>query len=375
MAQWRIKMFETSTKVPSRIMMTADAVGGVWTYAVEFAKELRKRDIQMVLATMGPQPDLQQKKMIAHLDNVELFESTYKLEWMDDPWRDVENAAEWLLDIEILTHPDIIHLNGYSHGAIPWHAPVIITAHSCVCSWFEHVEKREIPESMKNYKTRVSDGLVCADSIITPSHFMSREISKHYSINSNIKVIYNGITNENDVQVKKEPFVLTAGRMWDSGKNIKTIANIAIKIKWPVFAAGDGLIADEDYENFNQLGKLTRDRLRNIMKMAKIFIMPSLYEPFGLSALEAASMGCALVLSNLDSFKEIWGDSAVYVNPDNEYEMIQVVNQLINNEELLCMYSKKACRRANELTSERMVNNYLSVYRELIEVRQHTALK
>src|SRR5690554_4593128 len=91
-----------------RVLMTTDTVGGVWTYVVDLVKEYHKRGIEVALATMGPLPAKYQLQQIAGITNVELFESSYKLEWMDDPWKDIEEASEWLLELEIITHPDII---------------------------------------------------------------------------------------------------------------------------------------------------------------------------------------------------------------------------------------------------------------------------
>ena len=50
---------------------------------------------------------------------------------------------------------------------------------------------------------------------------------------------------------------------------------------------------------------------------AAIYALPAHYEPFGLSILEAAMSGCALVLGDIPSLREIWGDAAVFVHPDN----------------------------------------------------------
>ena len=64
--------------------------------------------------------------------NVRLFESAYRLEWMEDPWDDVERAGDWLLEIAA-RGPDIIHLNGYSHAVLAWNAPVLVVAIRASC--------------------------------------------------------------------------------------------------------------------------------------------------------------------------------------------------------------------------------------------------
>src|SRR5690348_5312257 len=122
-----------------KVLMTADAVGGVWRYCTDLAAELSGHGVQIMLATMGPRPSAEQRDEVSVLPGVTLAESDYALEWMKDPWRDVDAAAEWLLELERQFQPDIIHLNGFAHARVQWNRPVIVVAHSCVYSWWRAV--------------------------------------------------------------------------------------------------------------------------------------------------------------------------------------------------------------------------------------------
>src|SRR5258708_7666898 len=99
--------------VPKTILMTADTIGGVWTYAMTMCRKLEKHGCRVVLATMGPLPTPEQRCEAGVLGNVLLRESTFKLEWMHEPWPEVEEAGQWLLELEREFRPDIIHLNGF----------------------------------------------------------------------------------------------------------------------------------------------------------------------------------------------------------------------------------------------------------------------
>ena len=116
------------------MMMTADAVGGVWTYAVELCRALAARGVRAALATMGPRPSAAQRDEARAIPGLTLFESDHALEWMDDPWAEVDAAGEWLLGVAREVRPDVVHLNGYAHAALPWPAPVLCVGHSCVLS-------------------------------------------------------------------------------------------------------------------------------------------------------------------------------------------------------------------------------------------------
>src|SRR4051812_3826247 len=130
-----------------KILMTSDTVGGVWNYALQLAAALAPHGAQIHLATMGAAPDRAQCEAAAALHNLTLYSSTFELEWMADgrAWRDVDAAGEWLLALENQIAPDVVHLNGYAHGALPFQAPVMVVGHSCVLSWWQAVKGEDAP--------------------------------------------------------------------------------------------------------------------------------------------------------------------------------------------------------------------------------------
>ena len=79
-----------------KILMTADTLGGVWSYSLELAEALHRHDVTFLIATMGRLATSEQREQAAQLPNVQVCESEYKLEWMVDPWNDVDAAASWL---------------------------------------------------------------------------------------------------------------------------------------------------------------------------------------------------------------------------------------------------------------------------------------
>ncbi len=120
---------------PERILMTADAVGGVWTYALDLASGLARSGIEVVLATMGPSPTPRSRRR-ERVPGLTLRVSEFKLEWMPDSWRDVERAGDWLLSLATEERPDLIQINGFCHASLPFRAPVLAVCHSDVLSWW-----------------------------------------------------------------------------------------------------------------------------------------------------------------------------------------------------------------------------------------------
>src|SRR5690349_6682308 len=76
-----------------RVLMTADTVGGVWTYTCELVRALAAFGVDVTIATMGREPTAAQRREADALPNARLISSEFALEWMPNPWRDVDNAG------------------------------------------------------------------------------------------------------------------------------------------------------------------------------------------------------------------------------------------------------------------------------------------
>src|SRR5436305_221449 len=150
--------------LPRRVLMTADTVGGVATCALELARSRGECGVEVALATLGAPTNELQREKVDRIPNLRVFEGHFKLEWMDDPWRDVEKSGDWLLNLERRICPDVVHLNGYTHGALPWGSPTVIVGHSDVLSWWRAVRREEAPEAYDRYRREVAAGaLVLGD--------------------------------------------------------------------------------------------------------------------------------------------------------------------------------------------------------------------
>jgi glycogen(starch) synthase len=343
-----------------RVLMTADTVGGVWTYAMELTRALPA--IEFTLATMGRRATKAQREEIP--DNVTLAESDYKLEWERDPWNDVVHAGAWLLDLEFDTAPDLIHLNGYAHGVLPFRAPKIVVSHSCVLSWWRAVHGEEAPAEWDAYRDHVERGLRSAEFVVAPSEWMLGQLHQNYDFNSPSRTIYNARTQfplpRGDGQGGRRVFA--AGRLWDEAKNLNAVIAAAPKIAWPVRVAGDGGASGPNVEHLGKLGP--REMARAYAESA-IYLFPALYEPFGLSVLEAALSGCALILGDLGSLREIWGDAALYVPPRDANEIARVTNEVIADESLRNDLAQRARARAARYTPAAMAAEYVQLYDSL----------
>src|ERR671912_2295217 len=152
---------------PLRILITADAIGGIWTHVRTLVETLSPA-VEFRVAVLGPAapPALPADWPAA------IHACQCRLEWMDAPWSDVRASAAWLCDLARTVAPDVVHVNGYAHAAVDFPAPVLLGAHSCVCSWWRAVHRERAPDYWNVYRTHVRRGLDAASLIVAPSAAM-----------------------------------------------------------------------------------------------------------------------------------------------------------------------------------------------------------
>ena len=351
--------------------MTADAVGGVYSYALALARGLAARGVRVALATMGPRPSPAQRAEARTIPGLQLVESDFRLEWMDDPWDDVRRAGDWLLALEERLRPDVVHLNGYVHAALPWRRRPVVVAHSCNVSWWWDVKGEPAPPRYDRYRQAVAAGLRAAAVVVAPTRAMLGALARHYGFRPgragapSARVIANGVDPAGFAVAPKEPFILAAGRLWDEAKNVAVLDQVAPELPWPVAVAGDARHpsgGDRAPKAVRLLGWLPPHELRGVMARAGIYALPARYEPFGLSAVEAALSGCPLVLGDIESLREVWGQAAAYVPPDDPAALGRVLRAVCEQPEERARLARAARQRARSYGIAPMVAAYLELY-------------
>jgi glycosyltransferase involved in cell wall biosynthesis len=353
-----------------RVLMTADPIGGVWSYMLELCAGLGSHGVEVLLATLGGKLSRPQQKQVVGLSNIVLQEGHFRLEWMPDPWLDLEEAGEWLLGLERKYRPDVIHLNHLVHGDLPWSAPRLAVGHSCVLSWWAAVHGGPPPGQWETYRKRVTRSLRAAQCVIAPTRAMLIELHRYYGPLRNCDVILNGRQPSRCRPADKEPLILSAGRLWDQAKNVEALAAVAAHVEWPIHVAGAQMGPAGNTASLagvRALGHLEPSELAQWYARAAIYALPARYEPFGLTALEAALCGCALVLGDIPSLHEVWGNAALYAAPDDHAGLRDRLNELTRDAAMRSEFAARAMARARRLSPQRLTNGYRAVYRRLVE--------
>jgi glycosyltransferase involved in cell wall biosynthesis len=365
---------------PQRILMTTDAVGGVWTYASTLSRALCERGYEVTLVTIGPATRADQMRAIADQPGLTIEAADLALEWMDPDGGDLPHARYVLGRIAERVQPDIIHLNSFREATFDFAAPVLVVAHSCVASWWQACRpERAIEASWQKYLANIAGGLATAAAWVAPTTAYRNWIAAAYQPRHDGYVIWNGLTLP-PARTRKRSFILAAGRFWDEAKNLSMLSQVAPSLDWPVRVAGptqpvNGLALPSAVDGaISMLGTLPHSTLIEQMRAASIFVSPALYEPFGLTALEAANCGCALVLSDIPTLRELWDGAALFFDPHEPRSLVRSLQLLCNDNDRRSRLQQAALERSRRYSLHAMADDYCDLYRVMQTFPRHDGL-
>lgn len=341
--------------------MTTDCVGGVWTYALDLASHLEADGDEILLAVMGGTPTDDQREQL-EVSRVSAFRiRPYALEWMAEPDADLAAAGAWLLDLAAEHRPDVVHLNQFAHAPLPWPSPILVVAHSDVVTWWRAVHGCDPGPAWDRYRQRVAAGLAAADAVVAPTAAMLDQLQAAYEVPVHCAVVPNGRSLAVPQRCRRRQMV-AVGRVWDEAKNIGAAVRAAQDLPWPLVVAGEGVVDDA---GARVVGRRSSAEVADLLAASAIFVEPARYEPFGLAALEAGLAGCALVLGDIASLREVWGEAATYVDPGDEGALREALRALIDDPDLLRARQHAAAGRAATFDAATMAAAYADLYRGL----------
>lgn len=354
-----------------RIMMTTDTVGGVWTYSCALASSLAASGADVTLVTLGSRARVDQRQMLRGT-GANLIETDLALEWQDPEGRNVSDAKRVLANLESRLMPDVVHLNSFREAAFAWHAPTVLVAHSCVNSWAMACRDTAwlAEPGWRRYTERVAAALDMTQAWVCPSRAFHDNITAVYQPRSRGAVIWNGVAPRAPA-TRKQDLIFAAGRLWDRAKNIEALAAAAPGLAWPVEVAGP--IDARPSSGVTWLGELPHEALETRLQHAAIFVSPALYEPFGLSVLEAAAAGCALVLSDIPTFHELWRGAALFFDPTDSDALRRTLAELSADDTGRARLQRAAYEQSLTYSLRRTTSAYLGLYQELIGSRRASA--
>lgn len=353
----------------TRLLMTVDAAGGVWRYAMDLARGLRAEGIETAFLGFGtrPRPEAEAEALrIGPLDW-----SDQPLDWMADDPRALAPVPGAIAQAARRARADIVQVNVPSQAAgLPDDLPVVAVHHSCVSTWFRAVRGTGLPEGWAWQHALTRAGLARAEAIVTPTVAHGRAVTAAYGM-LRVRVVPNG-TNAEEGDLPGGAYAAAAGRWWDEGKGGATLDAAAATTLWPVVMAGalrapgGGSWAPS---HAVAAGSLPHAAAAALIRNAGIFVAPSHYEPFGLAVAEAARAARPLVLSDIQVFRELWSDAALYVPAGDADALSAAINRLAADPDLRRRLGQKAQARSRRFTVTAQARAMAGIYGRVLARR------
>ena len=370
------------------VLVTADSLSGSWTYTRELVTGLVTRGVRVTLVSFGEIPLPEQTSWMDHLHGLDYRPTAFHLEWMQDAEEDMPESSAFLTALVRESRPDVLHLNQFCYGNLPVDVPRVVMAQGDLYTWNHAVHSRapRAERSLNWYRDTLVSGLAGADAVIAPSAWMLDRVSAFYGRPHRGEVIYPG---RNPIffnpYVNKDDCVLAVGRLVDASKQVFLLTQQPYSV--PVCIVGaehtvpmpripiraDVKVATEQ-TSVAIRGPQTEAQLRALYSRASIYAATARYEPLGMAALEAAFSRCAIVANDIPSFREIWGDAALYFRTNDAASLAENIRMLNADRAMRRAYAELAYSRARErFTTKRMIDECLHLYRSLSSVRVEAA--
>jgi glycogen synthase len=358
------------------ILVTADTLGGVWTYTRELVTGLVRGGDRVTLVSFGDIPTAAQTRWMEDLANLEYLPTAFKLEWMLDSEADMQASSQYLESVIRESKPDLLHFSQFYYGSLDCNVPRVVVVHSDVLSWWMSVHRNEPPETewLRWYRQAIARGLSEATAVVAPSRWMLDQITRQYGDLASTFVIHNGRTPALfNPYVTKQENIVTLGRLWDSGKNVSLL--LRRDMPCPVHIVGcdrhpelhSHVFATETVgANVHLDPEQDELQISQTLARAGIYAATSQYEPFGLAPVEAALSRCAIVASDIPSFRELWDGAAIFFRNNDPDSLLQALETLQRDPSFRRNQANLAYRHARQhFTAERMVAGYKNLYHSL----------
>lgn len=352
------------------MLVTADAVGGVWQYSLDLARGLAGEGVETVLATLGPAPTLDQRKTAAGVEALKLVPTGLPLDWMAEQAGDVREAGEAIARLAEREKADLVQVNAPALAAGgAFEVPVVAVSHSCLATWWRAVKPGSAPDGDYRWRSALhGEGLRAADRCVAPTAAFARATMEAHGLREPPEAVHNGRTPLRLPKAAPHDFAFAAGRLWDKGKNAHTLDRAASRLAVPLHAAGpvEGPNGDSvRLHHANPLGCLSEPEIARRLAARPVFVSAAVYEPFGLAALEAAQAGCPLVLSDIPTHRELWDGAATFVDPMDADGFAEAIAEIIGDDYARAALGRAARERAQRYTVAAKAAKMAALYREL----------
>ena len=288
---------------------------------------------------------------------------------------------------------DLVH---FPHFNVPigYRRPFVVTIHDLTPMAFPGPKVKRSPWRRRAYQQVFQSGLRRAKRIIAISNHTRQQLITQAGVAADrIEVIYPGVSERYQPQPDGQqletlrqrlgitkPFILYVG-VWRDHKNLPSLVEAFNRLKTrhrldlqlvlagrpdPRYPEIQAAITRSPFKaDIITPGFIADENLPSLYRAAKLFVLPSFNEGFGLVAAESAACGTPVVGSNTTSLPEILGDAGWYVNPLKPGELATVINRAITDEAAYQKARQRGLEVVKRYDWRRCAEQTLAVYEKV----------
>ena len=269
--------------------------------------------------------------------------------------------------------------------------PSVVTVHDII-----HLRMKEYFSPVQRMYARFMIGHACRDSsaVIVVSEFTKRELMSEFDVpEEKIHVIYNGVhdaffTPPEDSLTRSfkerygitDPYILYTGSV-KPHKNvavlIKALALLRKQQRVQLVMTGENSSLNKELaglidrfhikDSIIETGRISEPDLRAAYQSAAAVVLPSFYEGFGLSMIEAMASGIPVIGARTSSIEEIVGDAGLLFDPRDADELHRHLVKILEDAELRAALQRKGNIRAAQFTWQHTIERTINVYQEVMK--------
>ena len=386
---------EPTSNTPACVMIDARYVGphtsGIGRYTQNLIDQLLRIDSDLRLSLICD-PAAPQAGFKDHPNRERLTFQTYGVEPNSLRTRFVMPSKIDMDGIDIYHSPfNILPANIKTRATFTLHDIMwLLDANFCTDSWLRKIVTGTF------YKQLIPRSVAQAQHLMTVSHASREAIEEYFpEVRGRVDVTYNGVDpffspmdrDEawpllTDWLERETPFVLVVGQgspyknhagalaaFIEAFEDVPEVKFVLVRrlSRGPSTELFELMQHPKMKNRIVHLEHVSGDQLRALYSMAFSFLFPSIYEGFGLPALEAMACGTPVVTSDFGAMAEVGGSAAVLVNPTDRTSIAAGLRQLWDDRVFWESRRAAGLVRAAEFTWERCASQALSVYQRMLE--------
>lgn len=205
-----------------------------------------------------------------------------------------------------------------------------------------------------------------------PTDKEKNDVIKKYKIDNDFILYSGGLKKHKNIRILIKSFDILIknygfkGDLYILGAVRKNMA-VSPFIYYKTSDLEDYAKAKKIFQKVRFAGLVSKEDMNTLMHLAKCFVSISLYEGFGLPALEAMTSGTPSVLSNLGAYPEIADGAALFVYPYGPNRIAHALNEVLTNKELREKIIRKGREKAKGFNRIDIAKRVLDIYKEVYD--------